>query len=256
VLCIHGYNDQGPIWQELAQHLVERGRYVVAPDLKGHGLSAHAPHQRGSDLSGFVSDIAAICDTLALRELTLVGHSLGTLIAVALASQLPQRLASLCLVEPVLPPLQGDAAIISAAVDAGSPRRPRPFESEADAEQVFEAFHPLMHPSLRTELVKRTLTRVDGHIVWRTDPHAIGAGRWIYRTEYLTKLSQIRVPSAVIFGANSEVEYSDEYRRALPDALTVSIPGGHWIHYEQPERLAEVISALGQRVSTPEKPTR
>jgi len=245
VLCLHGYNDQGPIWQEVARALVGRGRYVIAPDLKGHGLSARSPHARGSDLADFTRDIGAICDALELREITLVGHSLGTLIAVALAAHQPERLAGLCLVEPISPPLEAPRASTSA--DGAVPvRKHRPFANEAEALQVFEAFHPNMPSALRTELVQRVLVREGERLVWRTDPYAVASSNWTYRKEYLAQLHKIAVQSAIVLGENSEITRDDELVSALPNARVVSVSGGHWIHYEQPERLAEVIDLLGK----------
>jgi pimeloyl-ACP methyl ester carboxylesterase len=74
----------------------------------------------------------------------------------------------------------------------------------------------------------------------------VASSNWTYRKEYLAQLHKIAVQSAIVLGENSEITRDDELVSALPNARVVSVSGGHWIHYEQPERLAEVIDLLGK----------
>jgi hypothetical protein len=65
VLCIHGLLDHGGAWEPVAARLSRRGIMVVAPDLRGHGRSQHAPSYVWED---FLADVDA-----TLRSL---GHDL------------------------------------------------------------------------------------------------------------------------------------------------------------------------------------
>jgi non-heme chloroperoxidase len=55
----------------LAQH----GFRAVAHDRRGHGRSSQA--SSGNDMDGYADDLAAVIETLDLRDVTLVGHSTG-----------------------------------------------------------------------------------------------------------------------------------------------------------------------------------
>src|SRR6188474_738408 len=55
----------------LAQH----GFRVVAHDRRGHGRSSQAPDR--NDMDGYADDLAAVIETLDLKDVTLVGHSTG-----------------------------------------------------------------------------------------------------------------------------------------------------------------------------------
>jgi pimeloyl-ACP methyl ester carboxylesterase len=255
VLCLHGYNDQGPIWDAVAQRLVARGCYVIAPDLRGHGLSAHAPDGRGSDLYGFVNDVTALTDALALRDVTLVGHSLGAMIAITWAAQHPERLQRLCLVEPVLPAASAPVLtpqLASEPVARGLSHKPRLLASEAEALQIFAAFHPNMERAMQKTLTQRLLTRTPQGLMWRTDPNAIGAGRWPRRDEYIAQLQTIAVPAGIVFGEDSELvppQAVEEIASALDSPRVLAIAGGHWIHHEAPEPVAALIAELATGVA-------
>jgi non-heme chloroperoxidase len=55
--------------------LVQNGFRVVAHDRRGHGRSGQA--SSGNDMNGYADDLAAVIETLDLRNVTLVGHSTG-----------------------------------------------------------------------------------------------------------------------------------------------------------------------------------
>jgi non-heme chloroperoxidase len=55
--------------------LVQHGFRVVAHDRRGHGRSGQA--SSGNDMNGYADDLAAVIETLDLRNVTLVGHSTG-----------------------------------------------------------------------------------------------------------------------------------------------------------------------------------
>ena len=103
VLCLHGILEQGAAWQEVAIRLAERGYWVVAPDLRGHGRSDHIREGSSYNLMDFLGDIDAIAKHLTDRSFTLIGHSLGSVIAAMFASIRPQWVKHLSLVETILP---------------------------------------------------------------------------------------------------------------------------------------------------------
>jgi non-heme chloroperoxidase len=55
--------------------LASQGFRVVAHDRRGHGRSGQA--SSGNDMNGYADDLAAVIETLDLRNVTLVGHSTG-----------------------------------------------------------------------------------------------------------------------------------------------------------------------------------
>ena len=78
ILLIHGWSQSHLSWaRQLTGPLAERFRLIV-PDLRGHGSSAKPDAASAYDTSApWAGDIAAIIDTLGLRNLLLVGWSMG-----------------------------------------------------------------------------------------------------------------------------------------------------------------------------------
>src|SRR5690606_17166612 len=65
-------------------------------DFRGHGASGRPP--RGYAVADFAEDVALLLEQLNLQGATLVGHSLGSLVARDVARRVPQRVRRLVLV--------------------------------------------------------------------------------------------------------------------------------------------------------------
>ena len=86
-ILIHGFSDDHKTWWRVAPALVERGFRVLAPDLRGHGLS---PHADDYSLTSFAADLR---DSLPSGADVILGHSLGALaLSVAASDLAPKKL--------------------------------------------------------------------------------------------------------------------------------------------------------------------
>lgn len=94
VLLVHGWSLSSRVFGREVRHLA-RTRRVVAPDLRGHGLSSPAGPFTLADLATDLADLAA---GLALERVVLAGWSLGAMVALAAVPFLGERLAGLVLV--------------------------------------------------------------------------------------------------------------------------------------------------------------
>lgn len=99
LVLLHGFTDCADSFRLLLPYLA--GQHLVIPDLRGHGQSFRDPQLT---LSDFAQDIAGLLDALNLRQVCLVGHSMGTLIALTLTGLRPDRVAGLVLLSPSLRP--------------------------------------------------------------------------------------------------------------------------------------------------------
>jgi non-heme chloroperoxidase len=71
----HGWPLNADAWDGQMQFLAQQGFRVVAHDRRGHGRSGQT--SSGNDMNGYADDLAAVIETLDLRNATLVGHSTG-----------------------------------------------------------------------------------------------------------------------------------------------------------------------------------
>jgi non-heme chloroperoxidase len=71
----HGWPLSSDAWDGQMLFLVQNGFRVVAHDRRGHGRSSQA--SSGNDMNGYADDLAAMIETLDLKDAVLVGHSTG-----------------------------------------------------------------------------------------------------------------------------------------------------------------------------------
>ncbi len=79
LVLLHGLASNARIWELMAPHLAAAGYHVLAPDQRGHGLSA-VPAE-GYDFPHFRADLHALLQEMALPRPVLVGHSWGAMVA-------------------------------------------------------------------------------------------------------------------------------------------------------------------------------
>ena len=71
----HGWPLSSDAWDGQMLFLVQNGFRAVAHDRRGHGRSSQA--SSGNDMDGYADDLAAVMETLDLKDAMLVGHSTG-----------------------------------------------------------------------------------------------------------------------------------------------------------------------------------
>jgi len=76
VVLIHGYPLSGRAWDKQVPELIDDGRRVITYDRRGFGKSSQPA--TGYDYDTFAADLQTLLETLDLRDVTLVGHSMGT----------------------------------------------------------------------------------------------------------------------------------------------------------------------------------
>ncbi len=100
VVLIHGYGDTGDMWAPLAADLM-RDHTVVAPDLRGMGLSAIAAE--GFTKKNQAEDIAGVLDALRIDRADVVGHDIGNMVAFAFAQAHQARTTRLVMMDAPVP---------------------------------------------------------------------------------------------------------------------------------------------------------
>ena len=71
----HGWPLNADMWDGQMLFLEQNGFRCIAHDRRGHGRSSQPP--TGNDMDGYADDLAAVIETLDLKDVTVVGHSTG-----------------------------------------------------------------------------------------------------------------------------------------------------------------------------------
>jgi sigma-B regulation protein RsbQ len=94
LLFCNGYSCNQHVWHYLAPTLVVGHRLIFFDQIGTGGAdpTAYDP-QKYATLHGYAQDVIAICEALALRDVTIVGHSEGALVALLATIQAPHYFA-------------------------------------------------------------------------------------------------------------------------------------------------------------------
>jgi hypothetical protein len=111
IVFIHGAAFDHSVWQWQSRYFAHHGFSVLAVDLPGHGRSPGALRESIGDYAEW---IAAMLDAVGLPQASLVGHSMGSLIALETALRHGPRVTKLALVGTAAPMPVSDAFIAAA----------------------------------------------------------------------------------------------------------------------------------------------
>lgn len=228
-VLIHGAWFGGWSWSRVAKLLAAQGHTVVAPALTGLGERSHLLRP-DIDLDTHVLDIVNIMKWQELRDVVLVGHSYGGMVAAGVAETMEKSIASIVLIDAFFPadgqrvvdlqaPFMRDAIlkIASDGISAAPPRPSASFNVNAN-DQAWIDGQCTPHP-VQTFLQPIRLT---------------GARDRIAKKTYIRAADYPSVP----FDAGLARARSEGWR-------TVEMAGGHALMIDSPGALAELLAELG-----------
>jgi len=100
VVLLHGYGETGDMWVPMAADLA-RDHTVIVPDLRGLGLSSKPPS--GFDKMTQAGDVVGTLDALGIKQVALVAHDIGNMVAFAVAARYPERTTQLVVIDAPIP---------------------------------------------------------------------------------------------------------------------------------------------------------
>jgi pimeloyl-ACP methyl ester carboxylesterase len=230
VLFLHGAG--GSNWSPLLQNLAEKHR-VLAPEHPGFGRSQIPEWMMGiGDLAYFYLDFL---ETLDLKNVHLVGHSLGGWTAAEIAVRNTSRLKSLTLLAP--------AGVRSPTVPFGDIFLWAPEE---------HARHMFFDKKFVDERLKQLATMDQD--IWLQNRAAGARLAWnprLNNPQLQYWLHRIDVPTLVVWGKNDEIcpfDCAQYFMKPLKNAtLDAMDQTGHALHTEKPKEVADKIAAFVAR---------
>ena len=229
VLMLHGYGDSWFSYSEVLP-LMPRTLRVIVPDQRGHGNSDRPA--KGYAIDDFASDALQVLDRVGAREAVVVGHSMGSLVALRMAEGAPERVQRLVLL--------GTTAVIRNEAVAAMQREVNALTDPVDSKWVRDFQMSMFHRPAPEAFVNRLIEeseKLTAH-VWKS----VLAGIW----NHTLVSKSIRVPTMVIGGDKDSV-FSIADQRAVADAIpgatfTLLKDVGHGVHWEDPQALAAAFS--------------
>lgn len=247
VVLLHGLRAYGQWFEEFCEPASGRFR-LLALDQRGRGFSDWAgPGQYTTD--HYVADVDALVRELGLKEIALVGHSMGGWNAVAYAAKFPARVRALVIVDsaPELDP----AGL--ARIRAELTRTPASFATLDEARAFLSGLHHRATPrSIETRLEWMLKHNEDGTLGWRIDPQIFDPNIPRDPPERMWReLAAIACPTLIVRGAITDIvarDVAERMRAAMPAAELVEIPGaGHMIVEDNPQAFTAAVLPFLER---------
>ncbi len=236
LVFIHGAEHDHCVWVLQTRYLAHHGFGVLALDLPGHGRSGGAPLDSVEKIADW---IIAVLDAAGVAKATLIGHSMGSLVAVECAARYPDRIAKIALVGTAFPMKVSDE-LLTATRD--------------------------------NEPMAQDMVNIWSHSAYAHFPGNPGPGFWVMggnlrlmqrqkpgvmHTDFaacnayangIEAAKQVRCPALLILGKRDLMtppRAAKEIMGALADKRSVEIAGsGHALMAEKPDEVLEALRAF------------
>lgn len=253
LLLLHGVTLQWWVWGAQFNTLADRYR-VLAWDMRGHGRSTVG--SEGITLEAIADDIATVVEELDLRDVILVGHSMGGMALGRFCARHEDLMVERC---------GGLMFLDTSAAPLALPAR---LEGNARAEELVRrvAYAGTSRPRVRYSWPDSTPSVLMARSAFGRSPSAaavldvremlsvmdqdnlVAAGRAIVDHDVRSDLAHVKVPAMVVVGSADRltpVSHARVLAEAIPGSVLEVLPGiGHQTMQEDPLRFAELVDEL------------
>ncbi|CAN5233579.1 alpha/beta hydrolase [soil metagenome] len=258
LLLLHGGRDHCRNWDWIAREL-RHDWHIIAPDLRGHGDSAHAPDGNYTS-EAFVYDLAQLIHQQRLAPVSIVAHSLGGNIALRFAGLYPSDVRKLVAIEGL------GLAPARAAQRAATPmserlldwiaerralagRQPRRYASIDEALTRMQAENAHLPAERARHLTIHGISQnEDGSYSWKFDNYVRSISPVDLTMEDMHKLwGRITCDTLLVYGKQSWASNpAEDGRLAHFNTARVSLyeDAGHWVHHDRHEAFVAEIRAF------------
>jgi pimeloyl-ACP methyl ester carboxylesterase len=233
VVLIHGAGGTHLYWPPEIRRLP--GYCVYAIDLPGHGKSELCDGQQ--TIGEYARYLVKWLESIQLRRAVLVGHSMGSAIALALAIHHPEYVVGLGL------------------ISGGARLRVHPdlLNYAADMTTYFKAADLLISCSFSTNAPPRLVELASKRIRETRQSVFQGDLQACDRFDVMDRLVEVRQPTLVVCGTDDQMtplRYAQFLSNTIPNARLSVIPdAGHMVMLEQPRLVAESLLSFLQDIS-------
>lgn len=239
---VHGNSSKAGAFEEVWQHSALREYHLLSLDLPGHGKSGHASDVSVYTISSLGNLIAGIIGLKNLRNVILIGHSIGGHIALN-ALSFTDRVAGIALAGTA--PIEGahdlsKAYIISETVQTV-------FKAEASNTEVLDFCRNAVHQQEKLSMLEQAFHGTDGRfreeMGFELSRH-FGSGD--FRSE-IGLLKDSAMPVCLLHGEKEKIVNAD-YLRTLTGLnlfqgkIHLISNAGHGVPFEAPEACSRVLA--------------
>ncbi len=230
VVFIHGAMNDHSVWTLLARWCAHHGHGVLAVDLPGHLRSAGPALKTVEAMADWV---LALMDAAGVQRAALVGHSLGSLIALATAARAPERATALAMFGTCVPmPVPQALLDLSSSDPLAAIDRVVTFSFSTLAAKPSYPGPGVWLRGAGRALMRQVLAAQGDGALFHTDFTACNG-----YTDGLLAASKVTCPSHLVLGQFDQMT-SPKGARAVAEVLKAqvhTVPAGHHLMAECPD---------------------
>lgn len=245
---IHGGQNDHSVWALQTRWFAHHGWSVLALDLPGHGNSDGPPL---SSIAAMADWVAAWLSALGIERAALVGHSMGTLIALELAGRENAPVSAIALLGAAVPMAVSDTLLAATRDDPAAAIDMITAWSHSGWAQKPQAPGPGAYLNWGGRRLMQRIAARHGADVLPTDFAAVNAFQ-----DGLACAERIDCPALLIMGGRDVMtppKATKTLAAALKDVRSVMLPeAGHAMMGEAPDAVLNALAQfLNQAVSSP-----
>lgn len=239
VLFLHGGGGSSSAWDIIRPYLNTIPNEKLFLDLRGHGKSFRPDNWREYNLEEHAKDIFALINKLNIKRCIVVGHCLGSMVATTFATQHPERVEKLILINPGINRgtiffnrfIQLTYSALNACTELLEIKSISPSKHRVDYTQ-FRNSHDFSPKRLWTDLY---------HTGLRT---AISQSKAFFHWNYEKVYKSIITPTCIIGGTHDIIFNRfvlEKIMHLIPESQLTFINSGHISVITHPKEVAEKI---------------
>ena len=233
VVFVHGAGFDHSVWTLFARHFSRLGWNAIALDLPGHGRS---PGEPITSIEAMAEWLRRVLEVLELKNIALVGHSMGSLIALATAASLGNKASHLVLIGSIAPMPVSDPILDATANKPNNAHTM--LTSFSFSKQNLLGGNPNPGMWMISDSMRRYETE-------RSEALDIDMRACNAYTDGLYSAEQISCPTLMIHGDADRltpIRATKRLMQAIPDANLATIPGcGHSLMVEAPNEVLDYM---------------
>jgi pimeloyl-ACP methyl ester carboxylesterase len=239
VMFIHGAQNDHSVWALQTRYFAHHGFNVLAVDLPGHGRSKGAAMNSVELIAAWV---LAVMDAVGVDKAMLVGHSMGSLIALEASHLAPQRVSQLAMLGTTYPMKVSDALLETSRSNE---------QAAIDMVNIFSHSSMAQKPSCpgpgfsvmggARRLMQR-MSQINPEQLFYTDFYACNA----YANGQVAA-EAVRCPVLFIFGSKDMMTPARSTKTltgAIAHGKVLQLDSGHSLMAEQPDAVLDALFAF------------
>eukprot|EP00123_Amoebidium_parasiticum_P015142 comp22807_c0_seq1/m.35786 comp22807_c0_seq1/g.35786 ORF comp22807_c0_seq1/g.35786 comp22807_c0_seq1/m.35786 type:complete len:301 (-) comp22807_c0_seq1:782-1684(-) len=240
VVIAHGLFGNKGNWRGVARRLAQdTHRTVYCVDLRNHGTSPHSPLMT---YDAMVADLRLFVRDHHLKDIVLLGHSMGAKAVMSYALDDPTGVNRL-IIEDMSPVAYEDFTSITSIVDALVCLELSSLKTKSDAERYMKKTIPDIDEGT-VKFLSTNLINEGGSFKWRCNLAAIA--RSINSIRVFPQFTEPYMGKTLfIYGTKSPYVAQEHFplvQKLFPNTTTASLDVGHWLHAEDPNGFIRIVT--------------